>query len=81
MSEEYDTTLWFAVLWFPVYPIATYTVRRDVERWLGIALASEPSSLQRHPRHWEQILPTWVKAAALLLAIRLTFLLLLRLPP
>src|SRR5579863_2457600 len=35
---------------------------------------------ERHPRNWEQILLTWVKAAAVLLAIRPTFLLLLRQP-
>lgn len=29
--EYYDSTLWFVVLWFPVFPIATYTVRRDLK--------------------------------------------------
>ena len=80
LFEQYDTTLWFVVLWFPVFPIATYTVRRDLERWLGILVASDPVAIGRHPRNWELILLTWVKAAAVLLALRLTFLLLLHHP-
>ena len=39
--ELYESTLWFVVLWFPIYPIATYTVRRDLERWLGMTFASD----------------------------------------
>jgi hypothetical protein len=80
LFEQYDTTLWFAVLWFPVFPIATYTVHRDLERWLGMLVASDLVPIERHPRNWEQILLTWVKAAAFLLALRLTFLLLLHHP-
>jgi hypothetical protein len=80
LFEQYDTTLWFVVLWFPVFPIATYTVRRDLERWLGMLVASDPVAIERHPRNWEQIPLTWVKAAAVLLALRLTFLLLLHHP-
>ncbi len=75
--EEYDTTLWFVVLRLPIFPIATYTVRRDLERWLGMVFASDEIALQRHPRNWDQILLTWVKASALLLALRLAFLMLL----
>jgi hypothetical protein len=41
LFELYESTLWFVVLWFPVYPFATYTVRRDLERWwLGMAFTS-----------------------------------------
>lgn len=76
LFELYESTLWFVVLWFPVYPIATYTVRRDLERWLGMEIASDEIALDRHSRNWEMILLTWVKASALLLAIRLSFLLL-----
>ena len=78
--EQYDTTLWFVVLWFPVFPIATFTVRRELERWLGLTVASSEVTIERHPRNWEQILLTWVKAALVVLALRLTFLLLLRHP-
>jgi len=45
----YHSTLWFAVLWFPVFPSATYTVRSDLERWLGILVASDPVPIERHP--------------------------------
>jgi hypothetical protein len=76
LFEQYDATLWFVVLWFPVFPIATFTVRRDLERWLGFTVGSEAVAIERHPRNWEQILLTWVKAASVLLALRLTFLLL-----
>lgn len=46
------------------------------ERWLGMVLASNEIALDRHPRNWEMILLTWVKASAFILAIRLLFLLL-----
>ena len=78
LFEQYDATLWFVVLWLPIFPIATYTVRRDLEKWWGGVSASDVIALERHPRNWEQILLTWVKAASVLLALRLTFLLLLR---
>jgi hypothetical protein len=80
LFEQYDTTFWFVVLWFPVFPIAAFTVRRDLERWLGLTVASGEIALDRHPRNWEQILLTWVKAGSVLLALRLTFLSLLRHP-
>jgi hypothetical protein len=80
LFEQYDATLWFAVLWFPVFPIATYTVHRDLERWLGMLVASDPVPIERHSRNWEQILLTWAKAAAVLVALRLAFLLQLRHP-
>jgi hypothetical protein len=80
LFELCESTLWFVVLWFPVYPIATYTVRRDLERWMGKAFASTEVALERRPRNWEMILLTWVKAAALVLAIRLIFLILLHYP-
>jgi hypothetical protein len=80
LSEHYDTTLWFVVLWLPVFPIASYTVRRELERWLGMVVPLDPVAIERHSRNWEQILLTWVKAAFLLLALRLTFLLLVRHP-
>jgi hypothetical protein len=76
--EQYDTTLWFVFLWVPVFPIASYTVQRDLERWLGMVFASDATALQRHPRNWEQILITRVKATAILLALRLAFPILLR---
>ena len=77
LFEHYETTLWFIVLWFPVFPIASYTVRRELERWLGMVVPSDAVALERHPRNWEQILLTWAKVASLLLAFRLAFFLLI----
>jgi hypothetical protein len=31
LFEHYETALWFIVLGFPVFPIASYTVRRELE--------------------------------------------------
>ena len=67
--EHYDTTLWFVVFWFPVFPIASYTVRRVLERWWGGVAASKEIPLERHPRNWEQILLTWIKAMLVLWVI------------
>jgi hypothetical protein len=67
--ERYDTTLWFVALWFPIFPIATYTVRRDLERWSGLILASNPIAIECHSRNWEQILLTWIKAVLVLWVI------------
>jgi hypothetical protein len=80
LFELCESTLWFVVLWFPVYPIATYTVRRDLERWMGKVFASSEIALERHPRNWEMILFTWVKASVFVLALRLLFLILLHHP-
>ncbi len=71
--EEYESTLWFVVLWFPVFPIATFTVRRDITRWQGIEWKGFEVAKERHPRNWEQILLTWIKAVAVLWVIRLAF--------
>jgi hypothetical protein len=53
---------------------------RDLDRWLGLTFASREIALERRPRNWEQILLTWVKATAVLLALRLIFLLLVHHP-
>jgi hypothetical protein len=72
--EEYDSTQWFTVFWLPVFPVATFKVRRDRSRWLGIPWKTDPQAIERYPRNWNQILLTWVKATGFLLALRLTFL-------
>src|SRR5258708_4218410 len=80
LFEGYETTLWFVVLWLAIFPIATFTVKRELDRWLGFTVASREVAIERHPRNWEQILLTWAKTALVVLALRLTFLLLLRHP-
>ena len=67
--EQYDSTLWFVVLWFPVFPIGTFTVRRFLEPQVGIAWPGRKIAIERHPRNWEQILLTWIKATSLLFAL------------
>jgi hypothetical protein len=69
--EEYESTQWFIIFSFPVFPVATFTVRRVLSRRLGIVFKSEPHTIQRHPRNWEQILATWIKAVLILWAILL----------
>ena len=72
--EEYDSTRWFVLFWFPLYPIASFTVRRTLSRWLGFVFKSDPQAIRRLPRNWEQILLTWVTASAVLLALRILYL-------
>lgn len=66
--EEYDSTKWFVFLWFPVFPIGTFRVRRTISYLLGIPFKSYPEALERHTRDWEQILWTWIIAMSLLFA-------------
>lgn len=75
--EKFDSTLWFVVLWFPIFPIGTYTVNRPLTQWLGIRFGAEEVAIKKHPRNWEQILLTWIKAVAVLFALRLVFFMLL----
>jgi hypothetical protein len=75
LFEKYDSTLWFVVLWFPIFPMGTYTVRRNLTKWLGMGFTSDEVAIERRSRNWEQILLTWIKALALLFALRLAFLL------
>src|SRR5213079_2942471 len=75
--EEYDSTQWFTTFWLPIFPVATFKVRRDRSRWLGIPWKSGPQALERYPRNWNQILLTWIKTIGLLLVLRLTYLWLL----
>ena len=75
--EQYDSTKWVVVLWIPVFPIGTFTVRRRLSRWMGMTFRSDPQIIARQPRNWEQILLTWVKTGAVLLALRLAWLFLI----
>lgn len=72
--ETYDTTLWFLLFWFPIFPVATYTIRREIQPWWNIFSPDEFTVLQRHPRNWEQILLTWIKAVGVLIVLRLIML-------
>ena len=76
--EEYDSTQWFTAFWLPIFPVATFKVRRDRSRWLGILWKSGPQALERYPRDWNQILLTWIKTTGVLLVLRLSYLLFVR---
>jgi hypothetical protein len=60
------------------FPIAAYTVRRDLERWLGIVFASGGIPLQRHTGNWNKSADE-SRSLSILLALGLTFILFLRL--
>jgi hypothetical protein len=65
LFEQYDTTLWFVVLWFPVFPSPLITVQKRPRTMVRHdRCRSGEIPIDRHPRNWEQILLTWVKAAA-----------------
>lgn len=69
--EEFDTTLWFFALWFPVFPIGTYRIRRLYHRRWSLGTSDAFHVLQKYrERDWEQILLTWLKAMLVLLLLR-----------
>jgi hypothetical protein len=77
--EEYDTTLWFFAFWFPIFPIASYRIRRLFHRPWRFCTSDEFHVLQKLPqRDWEQILLTWIKAVLVLLLLRFALPLALR---
>jgi hypothetical protein len=53
--------------------VATFSVRRDLERRLGMPFTSEPIAVEGHPRNWEQIFCTWIKARLLVWVLLLIF--------
>jgi hypothetical protein len=70
--EEFDTTLWFFALWFPIFPIGTYRIRRLYRRRWSFCTSDAIHVLQKYRgRDWEQILVTWIKAMLALLLLRL----------
>ena len=82
-DAEYDTTLWFALGYFPVFPIGSYRVREDNSgHWLWRFLRSTtPSVIQRNPLDWNQIVFTWIKAILTVLGLLALIPLLATLPP
>jgi hypothetical protein len=69
--EEFQTTLWFVLLWIPIFPIGTFQIRRRFRRWWQFWASERYHVIERLPRDWEQILLTWIKTVAVLLALRL----------
>lgn len=69
-TEEFDTTLWFVLAYFPLIPIRGYRIRRRFRPRWNIFASNTFHVLSRLPCDWEQILFTWIKAMAVLLALR-----------
>jgi hypothetical protein len=69
--EEYDTTLWFVLLWFPLIPIAHYTIKRRHREnwWEQIFSGSDFSVLGKLPLESGQILATWARAIAVVVGL------------
>ena len=68
--EEFDSTLWFILFWMPIFPLATYRIRRRFRRWWNVCTSDSYRVIARLPRNWEQILVTWIKAMVVLLVLR-----------
>jgi hypothetical protein len=69
--EEYDTTLWFFVFWFPIFPMGSHRIRRLFHRPWHLSTSDEFHVLEKFPkRDWEQILLTRMKAMLVLLVLR-----------
>jgi hypothetical protein len=78
--ERYDTTKWFVVYWFPIFPVASFTVCRDLKSWWNFITPPEEIPIERHARNWEQIFHTWIKAVAVVGVIGLAWRILLSHP-
>jgi hypothetical protein len=61
--ERYSTTFYNAILLFPLIPMGTYRVERR-RSWLG-----RITILKKLPLDWEQVLKSWIVAAASLLIL------------
>ncbi|PYX37158.1 MAG: hypothetical protein DMG75_07980, partial [Acidobacteria bacterium] len=69
----FDTTLWFLLLLFPLFPLGAYRLHRQRREnwWQRIMAAPDFVVVDKLSRNWEQILGTWIKAAAVLFLLRL----------
>lgn len=78
-SEEFDTTLWFVLLMFPLIPLGTYRIRRRRrENWWDRLFADNKFEVsEKLSRNWQQIALTWLKAVLVVIGIRLSLPLLL----
>jgi hypothetical protein len=61
--EEYDTTLWALLFWFPIFPIRSLRIRKDK------ASDDELQVLECRPRDWGQIFRTWLLAIFFVIVI------------
>ena len=67
--EEFDTTFWFVLLYFPLIPLRSYRIRRKYRSPWNIFGSKTYQMVQRVPRKWGQIFFTWIKAIVILLVL------------
>ncbi len=65
--EQFQTTMWFCLLWIPLVPLGTYIVHRTTATWLG--LFDSVRIIRKVPLDWEQVFKTWAVAALVLAGI------------
>ena len=61
-EEEYDTTLFGVVFHFPLLPLGTFRVVRDLN-------SKHLRALEKKPLRWSQVWFTWFKAVVVVVAI------------
>lgn len=69
-DEEFDTTVFFVLFYFPLIPLGTYRVLRK-------QLAKSFYVLDRKPLNWLQVLSVWLKSIGFVAAIPLAIQLLI----
>lgn len=72
--EQFTTTIFIVLFYFPLIPTGTYLAERKRE-----FLSNEITFMEKLPLDWEQVLKVWVVAAGSLLALIWIFKLLPRL--
>jgi hypothetical protein len=68
--EEFDTTFWFVLLYFPLLPLRSYRIRRKYRSPWNIFGNKTYQMVHRIPRRWGQIFLTWIKALILLFVLQ-----------
>ena len=76
--QEYDTTLWFVLLFFPVIPLGTYRIKQLFRAAWNPFASDSVRVLERKALNWEQILVTWIKAVGIVIVLRFAVPLILR---
>ncbi|HXM67285.1 MAG TPA: hypothetical protein VN911_11180 [Candidatus Acidoferrum sp.] len=64
--EEYDTTVFGVVFYFPLIPLATYRFSREQGSKQFVVR-------EKKPTNWSQVLSVWLKAGSIVALIMLVF--------
>jgi hypothetical protein len=65
--EQFQTTMWFCVLWIPLVPLGSCIVHRTTTTWLG--LFDDVRTVRKVPLDWEQVFKTWAVSALAVAAL------------